>query len=75
MADTPSAWQPIFGTLIAIAFSAWAGVVIWFGNAINDRLTDLQQTMESVEREMGDFKLSVSERVTRIETKVEQTHK
>lgn len=65
-------WQPVLLTLMAVAFSAWAGVILWFGQAINDRLTELHTSMQRVEREMVDFKITVAERVTRVETKVEQ---
>jgi hypothetical protein len=70
--DQPT-YQPILMTLIAVAFSAWAGVIVWFGNAINERLGELQGSMERVESEMTAFKLNVSERVTRVETKVDQS--
>jgi hypothetical protein len=73
--EAPVSYQPILMTLIAVAFSAWAGVIVWFGNAINERLGHLQTSMERVENEMGEFKLTVSERVTRVETKVEQAHR
>ncbi len=73
--EAPVSYQPILMTLIAVAFSAWAGVIVWFGNAIDNRLSVLQGSMERVEAEMGEFKLTVSERVTRVETKVEQAHR
>jgi hypothetical protein len=59
-------------TLLAAAFAAWAGVILWFGQAINDRLGTIETTILDVSREVQIFKLSVVERVTRSESMVEQ---
>ena len=67
--------QSVLLSLVAVGFAAWAGVVLWGITAINDRLTDLQQSMERMEGEMTDFKVNVSERVVRVETKIDSAHK
>lgn len=64
---TRQAWQPVLLTLLSVAFAAWAGAVVWMGNSIADQLGRIQDGMLRVEREMIDFKLEVTQRVTRIE--------
>ena len=61
----------ILMTLLAAAFAAWAGVIMWFGTAISDRLSRIEQSLEAVKIEVSGFKLDVSTRVTRAETRVE----
>ena len=62
-------WQPVLLTMLSVAFAAWAGAVVWMGNSISDQLARIQDGMLRVEREMVDFKLEVSQRVTRIEVR------
>ena len=66
--------QSVLLSLVAVGFAAWAGVVLWGITAINDRLTDLQASMQRVEGEMVEFKLGVTERVVRVETKIDAAH-
>lgn len=73
MADpAPGSGSVIVNTLLAAAFAAWAGVVLWGIQMLNGRLTDIEKAVESVKAEMAAFKLSLSERITKAEAQAER---
>jgi cell division protein FtsB len=64
--------QTVLLTLLAGAFMAWAGVVLWAADVISARLSDIERGLESVKVEMAAFKLNLSERITRAESQAER---
>lgn len=53
--------------LATVAFTAWAGVVVWIGQSITEQLNTIQQGVVHMDIELETFKLRQSERTTRLE--------
>ena len=58
--------------LASVAFTAWAGVVVWMGSAIMEQLQTIQASVGEMDNELEFFKLRQSERVTRVEARIDQ---
>ena len=68
----PRPWNQLLLTLATLAFTAWAGVVVWMGSSIMDQLGKIQDSVSTMDNELESFKLRQSERITRAETRVDQ---
>lgn len=64
--------SPLLLLMASIAFTAWAGVVVWMGSAIMDQLSMIQAGVEQMDAELEHFKLRQAERTTRMEGRVDQ---
>lgn len=60
----------VFLTLATVAFSAWAGVVLWVGNNAINQLEAIRSEVKQVHYELEDFRNAQIERVSILETKV-----
>lgn len=75
MAEEPHRQPPLSQLVLmlaTLAFTAWAGVVVWMGTSIMDQLDKIQAGVAQMDHELEHFKLRQAERTTRMEGRVDQ---